>query len=268
MNSTNEEFKLFLENVHSINALLDSAISQYNTLYTIKTQAITTLGTEKGDKKTAEAQNTTKTFQELLKEIEKKIETLSQTNPSTETKKYYFQVHIKALTERTKKVLDSFKEQENYLIKEEQQRLREQYLIAKPTATTEELDLLDDMTKARSLFRAAYSLGNKENIAQIQATEERYTSIQSMLDDLKILNETTQRLQEIIKETTVQIDTISYNTQAISLDSSQANIYLLSGIKKRRRKRLFKIIGLIIVLIIAIVLIAKVSGIISAFKSK
>ncbi|KAI5186527.1 syntaxin 1B/2/3 [Nematocida homosporus] len=258
MKSDSSQFKSFLEDIRGINGLIDQASALYSELSVLKHMLATEEFTQ--DTGTKQLQELTHEFQTLLTQIQQRIDVLDQhPKPTTASSEYLHTTHIKGVTERVQKVLKAFRKEEAVILEDEKVRLGKIYRIAKPDATTEELDLLEDTTQGPELLQAAFALGNKEAQATIQQAKKRHTSIQAILNDLQALNTIADRLQKTIAESDDALNTISYNMHTMNQKSTSTNAHLITGIKYRKRQRRFRlfftIIGLVIITIFLIFLL-------------
>lgn len=245
-------FKWFLGEVQKINYKIDGAGKIY-------TEFIDSYPTERRriiyDKESARKdgyKNVSERFKGLISEIQKEIGDLSVKIKKEETPQ--MRHHIKGLIERTKRIVGAYAISEQQILKKEKENQRNQYLIANPSATSEELDQLDDEDLAHAVIEAAYSLGNKEATEKLEEAKKRSKNIFEIVKDIEVLNEIGNSLQNLILEANREISgtrVASYvaqeNTEKVNLEMEKTRI-------RRQKNRTFKLLGLLIALIIVILL--------------
>ncbi|KAI5189438.1 hypothetical protein NEMIN01_0501 [Nematocida minor] len=258
------EFRQFLSEVQQINSQIDSAGKLY-------TEYITECEMEErrdfacaGSRQ--KNRNISEEFNGALLAIEKEISKLSEKIKGSESPQK--QLHIKSLSDRTKRVLEAFAAEEQAILRKEKERLKEQYLIANPDASNNELDELNDEERAESLIKAAYSLGSKEEKENVEEAEKRSKNVFKILKDIKTLESIGERLQKIIETASEPLCSTAIATYTTNKNTEQTNRIIERIRKQRRRKRTLKIITTSIVFILGIVIIGYIVKILKPFIPK
>lgn len=245
--AVDEEFREFLIEVEEINRQIEDA----GRIYTEYTE------TEKDEELSVE-------FSRLMKEIEKEISFLvNRSNNSITPQK---QLHIQGLSDRTRRILRAFSQEERKRLKKKRERLEEQYLIAKPDATRTELDELTNKEKAEGLIEAAYTFGHKSKTEKLKDLEKRTDSIFHMLEELKGLEEIGENLLKIISDANQPLTTVSVSGQNAAQTTIETNRYIEQITKQKRRRRTLKIISVLLFFIIGLIAVGYIAKIFKIFR--
>ncbi|KAI5180344.1 hypothetical protein NEOKW01_0648 [Nematocida sp. AWRm80] len=170
--------------------------------------------------------------------------------------------YLQSLIRRLGNVVEDFRRVQNGFAEKQKERLKSQYLIAKPNATQEELMQLDEKEKARPLLQAIFTIGDKTAKEVIIQAEKRRSTIESILKGIADLKELSDDFVAFITSTNLDVDRINTEVKQSHLDTKIAHTVIQKNIHRRIRikkaKRAMSLTGIIILGFIIVYLICKI----------
>ncbi|KAI5136728.1 syntaxin 1A [Nematocida ausubeli] len=157
------------------------------------------------------------------------------------------QQQVKSLVERTKKVIEEFSTTQSEFSAEERERLKSQYIIAKPTATKEELEAVEYSESPKIPFLN----GGKGD------ADERKKSVKHISAGIQNVMKMTQDLNLLVHEKDRDVDKIAIHTTHAEAKAKKADQDLKSAEKYQKWARLGKMTfySIIIFLVVVVVLV-------------
>ncbi|KAH9386555.1 uncharacterized protein NEMAJ01_1451 [Nematocida major] len=179
-------------------------------------------------------------FIKNMAEIKEKIKELKKgIRGKSEHKKHVKQQQIRSLVERTKKTIEAFSSVQSEFSSEERERIKSQYIIARPTATKEELEAVE------------YSESPQIPFLKHTVSDSRKKSVKNISRGIKKVMKMTQELNLLVHEKDQDVDKISISTEKAEVKAKKADQDLKSAEKYQKIARLGRItaytaIGLLI----------------------
>lgn len=145
----------------------------------------------------------------------------------------------------------------------QKERLKEQYLIANPEATEEELSTLEEKTKGKVLLQTAFTLGNKTAKEALILAEKRRTSIESLLEGISDLKDLADDFSGIISNDTCGVDRIHVGVNYAKTQAKTAHGLITKSahrkIQIRKAKKTVTILLMLILFSLFLLLIHKMT---------
>ncbi|OAG29406.1 hypothetical protein NEDG_00539 [Nematocida displodere] len=163
--------------------------------------------------------------------------------------------HLHSLARRLTLVIEDFRRVQNGFAKHEGERLKNQYLIAKPHASSDELFALEEQDKIRPMLQSIFTLGNKSAREVIMDAEKRRTSIESILQGVADLKDLSNDFVEFISTNgtdmdRVHIDVRSSAGQAYSAEEVIKEVATKAIRTQKAKKNSVIVLALLIILFI------------------
>lgn len=144
--------------------------------------------------------------------------------------------HLQSLGRRLGLVVEDFRRVQSGFAQHEQERLKAQYLIAKPNATQEELASLEEQGKAKPMLQSIFTIGNKSAKDVIMKAERRRSSIEEILKGMTDLKELSDDFVGYISTNGAEVDRIHIDVRN-SLSQSKLAGGTLEQVAKRKIRR-------------------------------
>lgn len=248
------EFRCFLDEVEEINSKINAAGKLYTEFIDeCMLKSRESFRIEDSTSRKEKNRGISEKFNQLAVEIQEEVRALSMKIRERGTPQMHY--HIKGLSDRTKRIIDSYGSAEQRLLKKERENQRSQYLVAKPLASREELEQLDDEEIASTLIEAAYTMSSKEAIEKVQDAEKRSKNIFKIMKEIERLNEIGRSLQLIIYEAERELTGARMASHVTTQNTEGTNVEMDSIRIRRRKNRTVKLVMLAIMLILGIVLL-------------
>lgn len=169
----------------------------------------------------------------------------------TAHEKHIKEQHVKSLIERTKKLVEHFSTSQAEFGAEERHRLKSQYIIAKPTATKEELEQVE-YSDSPDPFMMSKS-------AKPEA-QQRKQSLKQISTGIQQVNQMTEQLNLLVHKSDRNVDKISVTTRTTEVKAKKADKDLKQALKYQKLARLAKLIALAALLFLGLLLLLMVLG--------
>ncbi|KAI5188658.1 hypothetical protein NECID01_0271 [Nematocida sp. AWRm77] len=116
--------------------------------------------------------------------------------------------HLQSLARRLGLIVEDFRRVQNGLAKYERDRLKEQYLIAKPHATVDELSALEEQDRAKPMLQSIFTIGTKSAKDVIIKAERRRSSIEEILKGMTDLKDLSDDFATYVVSNSTEVDRI------------------------------------------------------------
>lgn len=186
-------------------------------------------------------------FIQNMAEVKDKITQIKKDlSASTEHEKHVKQQQIRSLVERTKKAIEEFSTVQSEFSAEERERLKSQYIIAKPTASKEELEAVEYSESPNIPF-----------LNQKTQTDDRKNSVKNISKGIKRVMKMTEELNLLVHEKDRDIDKISIETDKAEVKAKKIDNDLKAAERYQKWARLGRIAfySTIVFLIIAAIVV-------------
>lgn len=152
----------------------------------------------------------------------------------SQREKHQYQQHINSLVERLQRAIEHFSTSQSDFGSEERHRLKSQYIIARPTATEEEIDAAEygDQEDAKN----AFSIGSG-----VEKAQHRKKSLQHIASGIAEVTQMTQQLNLLVHDTDKEIDKVSVTTSHTEKKAKKADADLKKALRYQKFTRMLKI---------------------------
>ena len=207
----------------------------------------------------------TNKFTELSTRVKKQIRTTI--NETNQLKKKGGNIHVINLREthilghskKLSEVLKKFQNIQYEFRKREKNKIRENFLIACPNATSQQLNDLEDIEKADEILKNAFSLGSQSAKIIIKEAQNRKMKIKNLVSKINILIELLEEIDKFVHENSDVVDklVLTMENAAEDIQASQKQLESARGYQESRNHiiRLFSYGGAILIGIGIVVLI-------------
>ncbi|KAI5175652.1 hypothetical protein NEFER01_1694 [Nematocida sp. LUAm1] len=185
---------------------------------------------------------------EGISSIQKKLE---EDKDSSHHNTHVKQQHVASLIERSKKVMNNFSTSQSEFGEEERHRLKSQYIIARPTATKEEIEHVE------------YNMDDKPFIMPGKSrpvAEERKKSLKRIVEGVQEVTKMTDELNLLVVNTEKDVDKVAVTTTKTEAKAKKADVDLKKALKYQRLARFAKMLVYGFVSILVIFLIVTIIG--------
>ncbi|KAI5191292.1 syntaxin 1B/2/3, partial [Nematocida minor] len=117
----------------------------------------------------------------------------------------------------------------------QKERMREQYLIAMPEATEEELSSLDEKEKAKVLLQSAFTLGSKTAKEALILAEKRRSSIENILEGISELKDLADDFSTIVRIDSCDMDKVHLGVQCANTQAKSAHTVINKSSRRKIR---------------------------------
>ncbi|EPR79540.1 t-SNARE complex subunit/syntaxin [Spraguea lophii 42_110] len=169
--------------------------------------------------------------------------------------------HWQSLTKKFNHVVDEYRLSQLDYNREEQERLKSQYLIAHPDATKEQLDDLLNTEKSDNVIKSAFVCGSHSSKNILNKAKQRNQNIKQIVKRIQeiceMMNELKEMIQshgEIIDKIEINVSKAKFSTAAAIEDLSDALYYQRSAMTFKRI--IYTILSIVVIGIIISLLIA------------
>ncbi|KAK6090978.1 hypothetical protein P3W45_000223 [Vairimorpha bombi] len=196
-------------------------------------------------------------FRKLSNELKDRLSesTTSVANENGNTKNFELKtkkIHLHAQTKALANAINEYRDAQYKHKKEEEEKFKLQYVIAKPGANEKELDECISEDKGEAQLASAFALGANSAKGILEEAEKRKTNIkkiatmiQELIEMMRILNEAIHKQTDVVDKISEDLTTAHENTVAANIDLEQALDY---QIRASRIKRI--IVGIIVVIVV------------------
>ncbi|KAI5153554.1 syntaxin 1A [Nematocida parisii] len=188
-------------------------------------------------------------FIQNISEVKEAITQIKRkSSGSTRHESYTKQQQVKSLVERTKRIIEEFSTTQSEFSAEERERLKSQYIIAKPTATKEELESVEYSESPKIPFLK--SSGKS-------AADERKKSVKHISEGIQNVMKMTQDLNLLVHEKDRDVDKIAIQTTHAEEKAKRADSNLKAAEKYQKWSRMGRmaVYSIIIFLIVLFVFV-------------
>ncbi|KAI5136364.1 hypothetical protein NEAUS06_1882 [Nematocida ausubeli] len=256
-----EKFNRFLDTVQEINNGIEEAGRIYIE-YTAAHDYLVSRGAEYKQLVKEQAE-ITEAFNTQVLDVTKQIEQLLEKSKSSLTNQK--QHHIEGLTERTNRIIKAFSAEKLKRLSKEHERLREQYLIANPEATSEELEKIASGPAGKELIKNTFGSSDRKAM-QIEDALEKNKNITKLLEDIKELEILSRQLQNTLTISGTYLKPIQ-NASYLSIKRTEGlNQNIESMTVKRRRRKGLKLLSLLLLFTIGLIVVGYTTKIFKLFK--
>ena len=164
--------------------------------------------------------------------------------------------HTLGQSKKLSELMKRFQDVQYNCKKREKEKMKENFLIACPDATEEQLNDLDDPEKAAATLEAAFALGSKSSQGILLEAKSRKMKIDQIVENMnkiialieeidKLVNSNTSVTDELV----IKMDESLANTDGVITELTSARVY-----QERANwyARFFTIIGFIVFFLIAL----------------
>lgn len=153
----------------------------------------------------------------------------------SQRERHQYQQHINSLVERLQRAIEHFSTSQSDFGSEERHRLKSQYIIARPTATEEEIDAAEygDQEDTKN----AFSIG-----AGMEKAQHRKKSLQHIASGIAEVTQMTQQLNLLVHDTDKEIDKVSVTTSHTEKKAKKADADLKKALRYQKLTRILKIL--------------------------
>ncbi|KAI5190326.1 hypothetical protein NECID01_0918 [Nematocida sp. AWRm77] len=153
----------------------------------------------------------------------------------SEHEKHIKEQHIKSLIERVKKMVEEFSTAQAEFGAEERHRLKSQYIIAKPTATKEELDKVE-YEDSPDPFMVTQKTKPE--------TQARKQSLKHISSGIQQVTQMADQLNLLVHKSDRNVDKISVTTSTTEVKAKKADKDLKQALKYQKLARFAKMIAI------------------------
>lgn len=161
-------------------------------------------------------------------------------------------IHLHAQTKALTKAINDFRDAQYRHKKEEEEKFKLQYVIAKPGADDKEIDECISSEQGEAKLASAFALGSNSAKGILMEAEKRKVNIkkiavmiQELIEMMRILNEAIKKQTEVVDKIAEDLTTAEENTAAANVDLEEALEY---QIRATRIKRI--IVGVVVVIVV------------------
>lgn len=213
---------------------------------------------EKNQQHVAEAMETLyKDFKTRVSYIKEEINRMKEEN-NAHLNKYGFDKgfstrnnFMQNLIKRLSLVIQDFGRVQSGFVATQKERLKEQYLIAIPHASHEELSALEENDKSKILLQSAFTLGSKTEKEALFIAEKRRNTIENILETISDLKDLSDDFSAIVRIDACEVDRVNLGMVYAKSHASSAHKIINSSAKRSIRARKAKRAGTIFMLILA-----------------
>jgi t-SNARE complex subunit (syntaxin) len=190
-----------------------------------------------------------------LKEVKKRNDRYKERHGENKTHEAR-ESHLQSLTTRLAKHIESFSRMQIEFSHSEKERLKSQYVIAKPTATKDELKRLDTDGDGKAAIHSAFTIGSKSAKKALEDARKRHDSIQEIDRSIREVTGLVKELNTMIHTSGRNVDKIGVSAKSTKKKTEKAHEDLDRALVYQRRATYFKrlaIAGLILLFILVII---------------
>ncbi|KAK1349836.1 syntaxin [Hamiltosporidium tvaerminnensis] len=200
-------------------------------------------------------------FSQLSSKIKLELKKMSEENEKIQNEEkesnFLYETrnnHWQVLTKKLVQAINSYRESQVNYNNIEKDRLKSQYIIAKPTATEEELEELTS-EKGQEHLKNAFSLGSSSAKQMYSRAKERSNNIQKLAESVEELCQMISDLDEMVKSSDVFIDRIGVSMSSTKHSVKKTNKDLESALRYQRsamriKRYIFAGIGVVVLIIL------------------
>lgn len=210
-----------------------------------KISATNDLVKEVGDKTRAQIRKNQEKTIELIKKNERKSYIAMREQRTT--------MHAKSLSE----ALKDFRNLQAEHSAREKEKLKETFMIAKPNATEEELEALEDREEGDALLASVFALGSHSAQGVLIQAKNRKKKIDEIASLINTLVSLIDEIDKMVRKQSPAVDHITVNMTSAEAHTAEANRQLESALGYQRAINRWKkilLFGLFIILVIAILI--------------
>lgn len=183
-----------------------------------------------------------------MREIKDRVQKLKEDAEKAETEhnKHIKKQHVHSLVERVKNLIEHFSTAQSEFGDEEKNRLKSQYIIARPSATNEEIESAIEGDE-----KPVISLGGNPEKTSV----ERKESLKNIFKGIQEVSQMTEQLNLLVTESDKNIDKVSEDATKSEKQAKKADVDLKKAHKYQKFARFAKLfvysmIGLLLLLFI------------------
>lgn len=163
--------------------------------------------------------------------------------------------HYKSLSEKLTNIINKYRYIQLDYNRNERNRFKSMYRIARPDATEEELENANN----EEILKSKFAMGSKSSKRLLKQAENKNKNIKEIVKNIEELNNLMEQLKEMVQNTGDVVDKIEINMEKAEEDTKKANQDLDQALEYQRSymwyKRLFYIfisviIGIFIIWVI------------------
>lgn len=181
----------------------------------------------------------TKAIKQGIAQVKKRNDRYKSKNG--ETKEYQTRnMQFQGLTRRLAKAIEEFRRLQVSFNEAEKERLRTQYVIAKPNATPRELEDLETGDRGKAVLESAFTIGSRSARKVVEDAEKRHDSIQGISKSIKEVSGLTEELNVMIHTSGATVDKIDIKAKATAKTAEHAKKDLAKAEVYQRRSTYIK----------------------------
>ncbi|EPR79539.1 T-SNARE complex subunit/syntaxin [Spraguea lophii 42_110] len=210
-------------------------------------------------------------FKELSKEVKGDLQNIGEGTIAEEHSEtpngFYIEIrinHWKVLTKKLSDVINEYRTIHVEYNREEQEKMKKQFLIAPPEATDEELADILNTDKCDDVIKSVFVVGSHSSKNILEKATKRNQSIKKIVKTIQDLCDMMNELKEMVHEHGEVIEKIDVNVEKSKERTKKAKKDLTEAlgfqIAATRMKRILVIVGGIILIVVVIIIIVVIAS--------
>lgn len=156
------------------------------------------------------------------------------------------------LAKRLSLVIQDFGKVQGGFVVTQKERLREQYLIAIPNATDEEIVALDEKGKSKLLLQSAFTLGSKTEKEALLIAEKRRNTIENILESISDLKDLSDDFSDILRTDACEMDRVNLGMVYAKTNANNAHKIINKSARRKINIRKAKKAGTLLLLFLSV----------------